>query len=317
MLGHKVFQTLLERFPDTFCTIRGAAKDPRFARIELLQHENVFDRIDTDDFDSLKSFVRGLRPEWIVNCVGVIKQRDAAKKAVPSLLTNALLPHRLADLAEERGCQLVHFSTDCVFSGSKGMYSESGIPDAEDFYGRSKLLGEVNCPHCLTLRTSVIGRELGTANGLVEWFLRNRGRRVEGFTNAIYTGFPTLILAQVLADVIEQHPDLSGLYHVSSEPISKYKLLRLLRDAYKITVDIDPFPDVRIDRSLDSSRFRAATGFLPLSWPEMIRAMAKDPTSYEKRKTNKSSERSYFARGMTRTRSSEESRPFSKEMENS
>jgi dTDP-4-dehydrorhamnose reductase len=162
------------------------------------------------------------------------------------------------------------------------MYTEDDISDAEDLYGRTKFLGEVGGSGCLTLRTSIIGRELRTTSGLVEWFLSNRGSKVRGYTRAIYSGFTTLALAQIIADVLERHPGLSGVYHVSSEPINKYDLLCLLRDAFGLHIEIEPYPDVQIDRSLDSRRFRAATGFVSPAWPEMIHAMAADPTPYER-----------------------------------
>lgn len=278
MLGHKLWQVLRERF-DTWVTVRSGY--PAYARYDLFDPEHTVGGVDVFDFDTVMRAVATVHPEVVVNAVGIIKQLPTAKDPIVSLTVNSLFPHRLAVLCQAAGARLIHISTDCVFSGRKGMYTEDDAPDAEDLYGRSKLLGEVSSPCCLTLRTSIIGRELESANGLVEWFLSNQGGRVQGYTNAIYTGFPTLVLAQIIADVIERHPDLSGLYHVSSEPISKYELLCLLHDAYRVSTEIEPFSDVRIDRSLDSSRFRTATGFTPLPWPDMVRAMATDPTPYE------------------------------------
>ncbi|MBV9959025.1 MAG: SDR family NAD(P)-dependent oxidoreductase, partial [Acidobacteria bacterium] len=146
---------------------------------------------------------------------------------------------------------------------------------------RTKYLGEAKGEGSLTLRTSIIGRELGTAHSLVEWFLSNRGGKVKGFQHAIYSGFPTIVMADIIADLIERHKDLSGLYHVSSEPINKYELLRLMREAYRVEIEIEPETEFRIDRSLDSQKFRAATGFTPDTWPQMIERMAADPTPYE------------------------------------
>jgi dTDP-4-dehydrorhamnose reductase len=166
------------------------------------------------------------------------------------------------------------------------MYVEEDVADAEDLYGRTKYLGEIDGAGCLTLRTSIIGRELQTSSGLVEWFLSNHGGTVRGFSRAIYSGFTTLALARIIAGVLEHHPTLNGLYHVSSEPIDKYQLLRLLRDAYDLSIGIEPYPEVQIDRSLDSSRFRALTGLQPPTWPDMIRQMAEDATPYRKWRTN-------------------------------
>ncbi|MBP9664969.1 MAG: sugar nucleotide-binding protein, partial [Pyrinomonadaceae bacterium] len=175
----------------------------------------------------------------------------------------------------------ISVSTDCVFSGRKGNYSESDEPDARDLYGLSKLLGEVKAGNCLTLRTSMIGRELNSQNSLVEWFLSNRGGRVDGWTKAIYSGFPTLELAKIIGDIIEFSPDLRGMYHVSSDPVSKFDLLQLLDDAYGARVEITPSEKVVIDRSLDSTVFREITGYAPPTWAEMVAAMAADPTPYD------------------------------------
>jgi dTDP-4-dehydrorhamnose reductase len=176
---------------------------------------------------------------------------------------------------------MIHMSTDCVFSGRKGMYAEDDPSDAEDLYGRSKFLGEVGGPGCLTMRTSIIGRELMTSNGLVEWFLGNRGGKARGFRRAIFTGYPTRVLAEIMADVLENHAGLEGVYQVSSQPINKYDLLCRVNEAFDLGIEIEPDDDFACDRSLDSSRFRAATGFRPPSWEEMIRDMAEDPTPYE------------------------------------
>lgn len=278
MLGHKLWQVCQQHF-DTWVTVRLSYR--YYARYGLFDPDRMLGGVNVFDFDSVMRALTTVQPDVVINAIGIIKQLPTAKDPIISLAVNSLFPHRLAVLCQAADARLIHISTDCVFSGRKGMYTEDDVPDAEDLYGRSKLLGEVSGLRCLTLRTSIIGRELGTANGLVEWFLSNRGGCVQGYTNAIYTGFPTLILAQVIADVIERHPELSGLYHVSSEPISKYELLCLLREAYQLSIDIEPYPDVCIDRSLDSSRFRKATGFAPLPWPEMVQAMATDPTPYE------------------------------------
>lgn len=277
MLGHKLWQVLRERF-DTWVTVRSGYS--AYAHYGLFDPERVIAGVDVFDFDTVIRAVATVQPDVVINAVGVIKQLPTAKDPIVSLTINSLLPHRLAVLCQATRVRLIHISTDCVFSGRKGMYNENDMSDAEDLYGRSKFLGEINGPGCLTLRTSIIGRELGTSSGLVEWFLSKRNERVQGYSRAIYSGFPTLILARIIVEVLEQYPHLTGLYHVSSDPINKYQLLCLLRDAYRVPIEIEPFPDVDIDRSLDSSRFRTVTKFIPLPWPEMIRAMTEDPAPY-------------------------------------
>ncbi len=278
MLGHKLWQSFQNRF-ETWATLRSGFHD--YESYALFDPLRTLSGVEVQSFDQIVRAVETAHPEVVINAIGVIKQSPAAGDPVISLTVNSLFPHRLSALCQAVGTRLIHISTDCVFSGRKGRYTENDMPDAEDLYGRSKLLGEVTGSHCLTLRTSIIGRELKSAHGLLEWFLSHRRGQVQGYTNVFYTGFPTLMLAGIIADLIERHPDLSGLYHVSSDPISKYELLCLIRDSFQIPIEVEPFPDIHIDRSLDSSRFRAATGFEPLPWHEMVRAVVTDPTPYE------------------------------------
>ncbi len=279
MLGHKLWQSFQNCY-DTWVTMRSSFHD--YESYGLFDPLRTLGGVDVQNFDHIARAVETVHPDVVINAIGVIKQNPAAKDPIVSLTVNSLFPHRLSTLCHAVSARLIHISTDCVFSGRKGMYTEEDIPDAEDLYGRSKLLGEVTSSHCLTLRTSIIGRELKSDHGLLEWFLSHRTGRVQGYTNVFYTGLPTLILARIIADLIERHPDLSGLYHVSSDAISKYELLCLIRDSFQIPTEIEPFSDIHIDRSLDSGRFRRATGFEPLPWYEMVRAVATDPTPYEK-----------------------------------
>lgn len=278
MLGHKLCQVLGERF-ETWGTVRSDAST--YEGLGLLEPGHLIGGVDATDQGALAQVVDRVGPDAIVNAVGIIKQLPEAKDPVTSISLNSLEPHRLAAIGRASNARLVHVSTDCVFSGGDGMYSEDDLPDARDLYGRSKLLGEVDGPGSVTLRTSIIGRELVSSNGLVEWFLGNAGGAVDGYRKSIFSGLPTLILARVVADVIENHPELEGLFHVSVEPIAKLDLLQLLKDAYRVEVDIRATDGVEIDRSLDSSRFRSATGFSPPPWKQLVEEMAGDPTPYE------------------------------------
>lgn len=209
-----------------------------------------------------------------------------AHDALLSITLNALFPHQLADLCAAAGARLFHISTDCVFSGHKGNYTEADISDAYDLYGRAKFLGEVNRPGCLTLRTSIIGRDFAKNDALLEWFLSQRGGKAQGYTRAIYSGFPTQTLARIIGDLIEQHPDLAGLYQVASAPISKYELLVKIRDALKLNVVVEPQADFFCDRSLSAARFVAATNYEIPIWDSMIAELANDPTPYDEWKNN-------------------------------
>jgi dTDP-4-dehydrorhamnose reductase len=218
----------------------------------------------------------------VVNCIGVVKQADAARDPIPSIRINALFPHQVAAACRERGKRFIHISTDCVFSGSRGGYTEDDRADAIDLYGRSKLLGEATGPGSLTVRTSIIGRELASSYGLVEWFLgeAEAGNTVRGFTRAIFSGFTTQAFADTLIEVIIDHPNLQGLWHVSADSIDKNRLLSILRNAYEVPVAIVPDSSVAVDRSLDSSRFRSATKWRTPGWQAMIDQLVADPTPY-------------------------------------
>lgn len=278
MLGHKLCQALARGF-DTYATFRGDAND--YARFGIMPESHAIGNVSVENLASVKAACESIRPQVIVNCIGIIKQDPAAKDSVASITVNSLFPHRLAQLAGNLGARLIHLSTDCVFSGRTGNYREDDNPDAEDLYGRTKLLGEVQNEGCLTIRTSMIGRELAGSHGLLEWFLAQRGGRVRGFKRAIFSGFTTLALAEVITRIISDHTERSGVWHVASEPISKFDLLTLVKQTYRLVIDIEPDETFVCDRSLDGSRFKAATGFQAPSWTEMIQRMRDDLMPYD------------------------------------
>jgi len=233
----------------------------------------VFQNIDVIDFDYLKELVKREMPDVIFNCVGIIKQLKESKDRLVSISINSLLPHQLNQICEAESIRLIHFSTDCVFSGEKGNYKEGDFADASDIYGRSKYLGEVVDSNCaLTLRTSIIGHELGRSNSLVNWFLSQSGR-VRGFTKAIFSGLPTVEVAKVVECLLKMGSPLSGLYHLSVDPISKYELLLLVRDIYGKSIEIEPDDSIRIDRSLNSDLLRSAIDYSPPSWRTLVERM--------------------------------------------
>ena len=234
--------------------------------------DSIFVGIDADNLGAIDELLESFRPDVVINCVGVVKQLSSANDPLVSLPINSLFPHRLARVCVSSGSRLIHISTDCVFTGSKGMYCESDIPDARDMYGISKFLGEVNYPNAITLRTSIIGHELSGTRSLVDWFLSQQ-ESVLGYKNAIFSGLPTIEIAKLISRYVIPNPHLTGIYHVSAEPINKYELLKLIAEVYLKDIEIVNDVDVKIDRSLNSSRFRALTGFTPSSWLEMVSAM--------------------------------------------
>jgi dTDP-4-dehydrorhamnose reductase len=270
MLGNAVFRFFSSsRDHAVTGTVRSSSAVNLFPE-EL--HGQIVSGVEIYDPDGLMRLFDRVMPDVVVNCVGLVKQLPGAEDPLAAIPMNALLPHRLLGLCKVAGARLIHIGTDCVFDGARGMYRESDFANATDLYGRSKYLGELHDPQAITLRTSIIGPELGTAHGLVSWFLAQRGR-VRGFTRAIFSGLPTVELARVIRDFVIPAADLSGLYHVSSAPISKYDLLHGIAREYGHSIEIVPDGELVIDRSLDSSRFRERTGYVAPEWQEMLRVM--------------------------------------------
>ena len=278
MLGHRLWMDL-SRAHDVWGTVRGKADS--LAPLHGIVRANICEYVDVLQFDTVQHVVETIKPDVVINCVGLIKQRENAKEPILAIELNTRFPHLLAALCQQHDSRLIHISTDCVFNGQKGMYTETDPTDARDLYGRTKALGEVDyLDYGLTIRTSLIGREINTRYSLLEWFLSQSGT-IKGFKKAIFSGFPTGVIAQLMNAIILPRTELHGLYHVSAEPINKYDLLLLFKQAYNRHVDIEADTVMTIDRSLDSSRFRAETGFIPTPWSDMIAHMAADTTPYE------------------------------------
>lgn len=271
MLGSAVFRVFAKDAQhETWGTLRNRSGLKFFAEADQAR---LIPGVDVLDQDALVAVLGKVRPDAVINCVGLIKQLADAKDPLTALPINAMLPHRLSRLCALAGARLIHVSTDCVFSGRKGGYLERDLSDAEDLYGKSKFIGELNDqPQAITLRTSIIGHELSSNYALVDWFLSQQGA-VRGFSRAIFSGLPTVELARVMKDFVVPHPELSGLYHVAAEPIAKLDLLQLVVAQYGKAIEIQPDDTLVIDRSLNGSRFSVATGYLAPVWPELIRRM--------------------------------------------
>lgn len=251
-------------------TLRSASAQRYFAEE---QRPRLLVGVDVLDHDALVRVLDTVRPDVVINCVGLIKQLADAKDPLSTLPVNAMFPHRLARLCGLAGIRVIHISTDCVFSGKKGLYTEGDLSDAEDLYGKSKFIGELHdFEHAVTLRTSIIGHELHSNFALVDWFLAQTGE-VRGYAKAIFSGLPTVELASVIKDHVLVHPELHGLYHVAAKPIAKLELLRLIAGQYAKAINIVPDDGLVIDRSLDCERFRLATGYVAPGWPILIDRM--------------------------------------------
>jgi len=274
MLGHMLFSKLSgSEDMDVYGTVRN--KDKIVGLLDVALCSRVIENVDANDFASIQRTISEIKPDITINCIGIIKQLPGSNDPVTAIGINSLLPHKIAGICAGAGCRLIHFSTDCVFDGKKGNYSEADAPTAADLYGRTKFLGEVAGQNCLTIRTSIIGHELGTHYGLIEWFLAQK-KTVSGYRKAIFSGFPTVEIARILSEYVIPDGGLNGLCQVSSEPISKFDLLKLVAKVYGKDIEIVPSDAVDENRSLDSDRFRRITGYKPPEWETLIEDMREN-----------------------------------------
>jgi dTDP-4-dehydrorhamnose reductase len=277
MLGHKLLQRLGNNY-EIAGTVREQTVDDRLS--QALPGIKLYPKVDATNLTSIEQAIDDWKAQVVLNCVGIVKQSSVASDPVTSISINSLFPHQLARMTAAMGIRLIHFSTDCVFSGRRGNYSEGDNPDPIDLYGRSKLLGEVVGPRALTLRTSIVGRELREHLGLIDWFLSQRGNRVDGYVGALYSGLTTLAMAELVSRLIREHPELQGVWHLSGNPISKFDLLKIVDRSYNLGIDITPDEKFQCDRRLDSARFRKYTGWQPASWEEMIANLYSEESTY-------------------------------------
>jgi len=277
MLGHRAACVLSQRH-EVVGTLRSA--DPQVER--FAPRARFVTGVSVEAPESVERVIADFRPDAVINCIGIVKQRSEAHQAVPSIRTNSLFPHEVAEMCSDTGARFVHVSTDCVFTGDTGGYTEDDVPDAADLYGRSKLLGEVaDVPGAVTVRTSIVGWEVRRPTGVLEWYAGNRGGRIAGFTKAVFSGLATTDLIDVFERLCTEWRDVDGLWQVSTDPISKYDLLTMLDGALGWGTEIVPQDEPVIDRSLSSARFRARTGWEPRPWADIVARLAEERRDYE------------------------------------
>ena len=278
MLGHKLWEKLPKRFPDTWGTLRGS--EDSYQKIPLLVSPSLIYGLDVLNIHDLKAALEKVRPDVIVNCIAVTKRNEGSKfnphDTIKVIQINSELPYQIAEWANANNCRVIHFSTDCVFDGEAGGYLESDPPNAIDLYGRTKVLGELNENHgrCLTLRSSFIGREISHHTELLEWFLAQNGKTVTGYRKAVFSGLASWVLADLVGDIIERFPEMAGRFQVASEPINKYELLNIVKDVFSLSIEILPDDNLVMKRNLNGSNFQALTGFIAPSWREMVKGIA-------------------------------------------
>lgn len=276
LIGHKLFQIIQDAGHKTYGILHG--KKSNFSEIDFLQGDSIIESVEATDFDKLQGILHAIQPDVVLNCIGITKRKEEVNDPIQALGVNSLFPHRLANLAQEMSFRVIHFSTDCVFNGELGNYNEESDTTGEDAYGKTKALGEVRYPHTLTIRSSFIGRELAGKTELLEWLISQNGKTIKGFTKAWYSGVSTIFMAKTVLDIIENYPNISDLHQLSTpEPISKYDLLCLARDAFKLDIEIIPDSSFEIKPTLDGSKLKQAMNLTIPSWQYMMNELAADP----------------------------------------
>ncbi len=277
MLGHKLALKLSKHHTFT-ASVRSSVTD--IFKPHLSDTLSIIEGVDAFKPETIENAIKSVKPDYVLNCVGIVKQLAEAKDPVTSITINALFPHQLEKLAETHNFKLIHFSTDCVFSGQQGPYNQDDPSDVNDLYGMTKYLGEVKGPNALTIRSSIIGREFTNPTGLIEWFLSQRGKTVKGFTGALYTGLTTNTMADLIAYIIDKKPELSGLYQVASDEISKFDLLGLVNEIAGTGTTIDKDEAFFCDRRLSGIEFHNASGWKAPKWPDMLKTMFDEDRAY-------------------------------------
>ena len=279
LIGHKLYQVFSERFDHVTGIMHGSLD--RFSGYKIFDPSSVIENVSVEETELTFAKLEQLRPDVVLNCAGITRRRPEINMPLKAIAVNSLFPHQLSDWTRKNGSRLIHFSTDCVFDGSKGNYKEDSEPTPEDMYGRTKALGEVGNDHSLTIRSSFIGQELSIHSELLGWFLQQEGKVVGGFTNAMYSGVSTLEMSRVIGDIIQKYPNITGLYNLSvPEAISKYELLCLARDAYQLNVDIRKDPSLVTNPTLDGSKLRKAIDLKLPTWEEMMHDLASHQEVY-------------------------------------
>jgi dTDP-4-dehydrorhamnose reductase len=272
MLGNQIFSHFEKIGWDTWGTLRSNKIDADAKKISAGKR---FLGLDVRNYGSVEKIIEDLRPHAVINCAGVIKQHPSVSNAVATIEVNSMFPHSLSEICQRQGARLVHFSTDCVFSGNRGQYTESDVPDSTDLYGRSKLLGELSYGHTFTIRTSIIGRELLGNKSLVDWFIAQEGRVVQGYANARFSGLTTIELARVVQKILETGNKEFGVWHIAGRPIDKLSLLKMVKKYFNLRVDIVENWDFRCDRTLRADRFEEQFKYSPPPWDAMVQELAQ------------------------------------------
>jgi len=255
MLGNSVTKAFLNSKENynLSCTYRQSSKGV------MQTNKNLFSDVDLIEFNVLNKdveelFSENINPTYIINCIGIIKPFINNSRS-DSIYVNSVFPHQLSERAEKCGVKVIHITTDCVFSGDKGNYSEEDGKDDSTLYGRSKALGEP-ASGCMVLRTSIIGPEIHKDASLIAWAVSQKGKEVSGYTNHMWNGITTYTYGKICEKIIKYNLYEDGVFHLHSpSKVSKFELLSMINNRYNLNLSISPVEaNEKCERSL-SSRF--------------------------------------------------------------
>lgn len=263
MVGHKIAKSFSNSDFDLCLNSRS-----RSQYIKKYFPNSIVSNFDFNK-QKIENLLNKFMPNYVINAVGVTIRRGASDNKETNYI-NSQLPKKIDLWCMENQKNQILFSTDCVFSGDKGNYKDFDLPDSNDYYGKSKGKGEIDSLHTITLRSSMIGREIYNKSELLEWVISNKSKQIKGYYNVIYSGVTTLWMSKVLIEIIKNYPNLHGIYNISSPPISKFELITKINHYFKLNIDIVKDYSYSSNKSLNSDRFFSKTKFKKPNWDEML-----------------------------------------------
>ena len=275
MLGHKLFsylqkQNTYELYATT--TTNFEIEHPNF---KIVNKKNIFFS-KTQNIDFFKKKITDIKPDLVINCIAILKESFFYLNPLKFIEINTVLPLQISELSKIFGFRFIHFSTDILYADTNKLSCENDKITLEGPYAASKFLGEVKNNNSLTIRTSIIGHQLNNKNSLVEWFLSYEGETVNGYSNVIYSGLPTTEISKIIHEKIIPNVNLKGIINISSNPISKFELLKKIKKYYNKKVKINIDNSAISNRSLDSNLFNNKTGYLAPDWDVLVKEMFND-----------------------------------------
>lgn len=275
-----MYRTLSRRFPDTFAVFRKCPA--HYSAFNIFDPQHMRGNFDARKMDELGEYLAGMNPDVVINCIGLTTRKLAANHESEIIAVNALLPHKLKEWCLESGKKLIHFSTDCVFSGKSGPYKDDHFKDAKDLYGQSKALGEVGGDGILTIRSSIIGLELEGKTELLEWFVAQKGKSIKGFRNVMYSGVTTNFMSEVVLRLLHNDSGFGGVHQLASEPISKFELLTIANKLFKTGAEIEALDEPHSNKVLVQSAFFNDLGIHPPTWRDQLKELSQEINQYER-----------------------------------